>query len=141
MRGLKRNQLEFYYSPYIGEAYVTDEDGYMTGEKRIVRGEPILCRGCCTAAGGTGTAGFNKTQYEEYGELKHFDYVVSIDTPEWDVGEAGVMWMSPQRPKRPIEPVTMDENGKFSRPWEYEVKRISMSEHTVTLAVRSIKNS
>lgn len=139
MRSLRRNDLTFYYAPYDHTEDVLDEYGIPTSEKRVVYGTPIKCRGCCTAAGGTGTAGFNKTKYEEFGEVKNFDYVISMDNPPWDVGEAGVVWMSPQHPKRPLEPVTMDEDGNLSRPYEFECKRISFSIHTVTLAVRNVR--
>lgn len=131
----------FYYAAYDKTVDVVDEDGNLTGEKQVIYKTPIRCHGSCTAAGGTGTAGFNKTRYEEFGEVKNFDYVISMDNPSWDIGEAGVIWMSPQHPKRMIEPVTVGEDGEFSRPYEFECKRISFSIHTVTLAVRNVRVS
>ena len=142
MRSLRRNDLVFYYAPYDHTADVVDEDGNLTGDTRVIYGTPRRCLGCCTAAGGTGTAGFNKTKYNPFGEDKHFDYVVSMDVPkDFDIGEAGVMWMDPTHYDRQIEPVTVDEDGILSRPYEFEVKRISFSRHTVTLAVRNVRVS
>ena len=138
MRALRRNQLVFWYSPCEGEADVFDEQGRRTGEKRIKRGQPIKCRGCVTASGGTGTAGFNKTMYEPFGEAKRWDYIISLDHPDFEVGEAGVVWMNPTHYREvPPQPV-IDENYAFDIPWQFEAKRISFSEHTVTLAVRSV---
>ena len=118
MRSLIRNQVPFYYAPYIGKDEMRDEYGNLSGEYEIIYGEPVKMYGNISAAQG-------ETQTRQFGESETYDKVIVLDNPKTLINEYSILWVDTS----PVSPET---------PQDYVVKKVARSLNGVSIAISKV---
>lgn len=133
MKALKRNKRSFWYAVYMGVVDVTDEQGRLTGEKRISYSAPKLAHGNISASSGStiNRATANVVQ-RPYGETVDYDRVIVMDDLGLVINEASVVWIDP-----PTKP-KLNVDGTFNTPYEYIITRIARTLNVLSLTLREV---
>lgn len=92
MRLLERNKRVIYYSHYLGEFPVVDENGYETGEheKRYTKPKELKCsvspaKGVVATTPGVAT--------DIFGDIAYYNRVVMVGDPNFEVYESTVFFV------------------------------------------------
>ena len=72
MKCLKRNQTSLHYALYKGKEQITDEDGNLTGEYKVLYSDPVEMQANVSAASGA-------SQVEQFGNSIQYDKVIVTD--------------------------------------------------------------
>lgn len=124
MKLLKRNQRQFYYAPYQGDALLVDTHGFDTGEYGKTYGNPVKARGTITPATGEVNA-------QQFGGDLNYDKVILSDNPDFPIDEYSLLWVDTM-------PV-IKANGKTDTPHDYVVKRVSRNLNVSVFAISKVK--
>lgn len=119
MRTLARNEREFYYANPIGVEQVTDARGFRTGEKRIVYGEPVKCKGNISPATGS-------VSIEQFGSVEAYDKVIVMCEPDLPVTMNSVFWVDDQ-----------NINETYTN-YDYIIGHISRSLNSISIAIKAV---
>ena len=117
MRGMIRNQVPFYYAPYIEKYEMRDDYGNLSGEYEIVYGEPVKMFGNISAAQG-------ETQSRQFGESEIYDKVIVLDNPKTPIDEYSILWV--------------DKSPDDESPHDYVVKKVARSLNSVSIAISKV---
>ena len=118
MRGLIRNQVPFYYAPYLGKRELHDEYWNLSGEYELIYGEPVKMYGNISAAQG-------ETQTRQFGESETYDKVIVLADPKTPIDEYSILWVD-----------TSPTNG--DTPHDYVVKKVARSLNGVSIAISKV---
>lgn len=118
MRCMERNKVRFWYCPYKGKEAVLDEDGYRTGDTRIIYGEAVEVKANISSATG-------EAQEEVFGNLQDYDKVIVMSDPKFPMDENSVLFVD----KEP-------EYDKEGDPlFDYRVRKVARSLNSVAYAI------
>lgn len=120
MRTLLRNQVPFYYAPYLSKNEIIDDYGNRTGEYEIVYGEPLKVYGNISAAQG-------ETQTRQFGESETYDRVIVLSNPQTPIDEYSILWVD-----------TTPTVGEKKQPHDYIVKKVARSLNSVSIAISKV---
>lgn len=130
MRTQKRNQIQFYYAPFVENRAVTREDEWgnvlQTGEWEAIYGNPVASKGNISAAKGN-------TQIKMFGKDLQYDKVIVPADQNIAIDEFSILWIDtlPQ----------VNEDGKTQTPHDYVVTRVARSLNSVGIAVKKVNVS
>lgn len=126
MIGLKANEQDFYYALFQGTTMGVSKDGYRTGGKTEVYGDPVLMSASISAATGT-------SSMEMFGDLDGYSKVIITHDMDCPIEETTALWVdsSPE----------LDNEGKATKPHDYVVKRIAKSLNVIAYAIAKVNKS
>lgn len=127
MRTLKRNQIPFYYSLYEDNEQLTDEQGYFSGEEKIIYSEPVKCMANISPAKGEAYA-------DVFGTNIQYDKVICIDNSVMNtthIDENTILFVD-------IEP-TKNADDEYTP--DYNVKKVAKSLNNTLIAISKVKVS
>lgn len=117
MRTLSRNQSWVYYALNEGEQMVKDQDGYFTGEHRVIYSKPKALNIHVSASKG-------KYVQDLFGQFANYDKVMVTNNLELPIEESTVFWIDDLDPESPHD---------------YEITRISKSINVMAIAVKKVE--
>lgn len=115
MRLARRNLSNIFYALYEGREEVEDDNGYLTGETRLVYSKPKSIKANVSPAYG------NVTQ-EIFGVSEGYDKVIIIAGTDCPIDEYSVLW------------IDSDPREKAN----YKVKRVSKSLNYTSIGVEKV---
>ena len=121
MRGMVRNQVPFYYAPYVGKTEMIDEYGNRSGEFELTYGDPVKVFGNISAAQG-------EMQTRQFGESETYDKIIILDNPKTPIDEYSILWVD-----------TTPLAGSTPVPHDYVVKKIARSLNSVSIAISKVQ--
>ena len=128
MRDLQRNQQTFYYALYQGTSDVSDSSGFLTGEKRVIYGNPVeMYANISPADGSASDAIFGK-------DLQYSKTLVTcnMDCP---INEESVLWIG----KNPYaSQVSGSSTISVLTPYNYTVTRVAKGLNSIVYALRQV---
>ena len=131
MRTLLRNQVAFYYAPFLGKSEMSDDYGNQTGEYEIVYGDPIKTFGNISPAQGD-------MQTRQFGESEIYDKVIVLGNPNTPIDEYSILWVD-------TEPTILMEGSNATEiestkkvPHDYVVKKVARSLNSVSIAISKV---
>ena len=127
MKLLKRNLKSIWYCLYQRIEDLKDNNGYKTGEKKIIYDKPVEI--LCNVSPATG---YLKTYM--FGTLENYDKIIIVDDINCPIDENTVLFID----KDPGE-WTGEWNG--TPIFDYKVRRVSKSLNHISYAVRKVKVS
>ena len=142
MRLLKRNERVFYYANPVGIEKIRDDEGYLTGEKRVLYSEPIKLKGNIGPATGA-------VSIEQFGSVEAYDKVIVLCDPDLDVNMSSVFWIDqlPADPKYGLSPdaelepsgsLTPADGSSGAVDYDYIIGHISRSLTSISIAVKAV---
>lgn len=126
MRCMNRNKQVFYYALFKSVEDTTDEYGNVTGEHKIIYGNPQKFRANISAAKG-------ETSTREFGESESYDKVIVMDKDASNIDEYSVLWID-TLPE-------IAEDGTTDTPHDYIVKKVAKSLNSVSIAISKVNVS
>lgn len=126
MRLMRRNKVRFFYANYIDKIPMTDENGYQTGEYRVVYSNPVECLGNVSSARG-------EVVTRQFGEDESYDRVIVMDDPKMPIAESSVLWIETMP--------TILSDGTTDTPYDYIVKKVAPSINSISIAVSQVNVS
>lgn len=126
MRCMRQNKRKFWYSLYLGNADVVDENGFFTGEKRPSYTEPIEFKANISAARSSSTGSVEASMF---GSDIQYDKVIMIDDPDFEINEDTILCID--------KPLEFDNDGKMVN--DYIVTKAARSLNSVTYAISRVK--
>ena len=139
---MKRNLKPVYYCLYHGQKNILDNDGYETGEKKVIYGDPAKLM--CNISPASGAA-----QMELFGVIENYDKILITDDINCPINENTVLYVD-EAPVQafhlqlqfPISPFgNVGIAAALKNPYEYVVKRVAKSLHHISYAVSKVKVS
>lgn len=127
MRCLIRNKVPFYYANLIGSEEIINEDGYKTGEKRLIYDRPKQIEANISVAKG-------EVVLQLFGGNESYDKIIVSDDTHLPINEYSVIWID-------SVPVFDEKNNEIITPNNYIVKRIAKSLNSVSIAVNRVNIS
>lgn len=124
MRTLLRNQVAFYYAPYIERVELKDEYGNLSGEYEIVYGNPIKVFGNISPAQGD-------MQTRQFGESEIYDKIIVLGNPNTPIDEYSILWVD-------TKPTLSDGESTINIPHDYVVKKVARSLNSVSIAISKV---
>ncbi len=122
MRCLERNKTEFYYSLLQGKEPLKDENGYDTGEYKLVYTLPIKMRASVSSSKG-------EAQVEQFGNALDYDKVIITDDIACPLDEHSVLCID----------CTPDYDDEGNLIYDYIVKKVAKSINSISYAVRKVQ--
>lgn len=123
MRCLWRNRVRFFYANYTDREAVKDEYGNLTGEYKLLYGNPQEAEGNVSAARGEVTT-------RQFGDDESYDRVIVMDDPKVPIKKSSILW---------IEAVpVIKSDGTTDTPHDYIVKQVAPSLNSVSIAVSKV---
>lgn len=123
---MRQNKRKFWYSLYLGNVEVVDENGFYTGEKRPSYTKPIEFKANISAARSSSTGSVEASMF---GSDVQYDKVIMIDNPDFEINEDTILCID----KAP----EVDSNGKMVN--DYIVTKAARSLNSVTYAISRVK--
>lgn len=126
MRLMRRNKVRFFYANYIDKSPVTDENGYQTGEYKVVYSNPVEYFGNVSSARG-------EVVTRQFGEDESYDRVIVMDDPKMQIAESSILWIETMP--------TILSDGTTDTPYDYIVKKVAPSINSISIAVSKVNVS
>ncbi len=123
MRILQRNRVRIFYANYIDKVPVTDENGFQTGEYKVLYSNPVETWGNVSSARG-------EVVTRQFGEDESYDRVIVMDDPKISITESSVLWIETM-------PLILPD-GTTDSPYDYIVKKVAPSLNSVSIAVSKV---
>lgn len=123
MRILRRNRVRIFYANYIDKVPVTDENGFQTGEYKIVYSNPVEVEGNVSSARG-------EVVTRQFGDDESYDRVIVMDDPKVPITKSSVLWIETMP--------TILPDGTTDTPYDYIVKQVAPSLNSVSIAVSKV---
>ena len=93
MHVLERNKQDLWYSNPSAETYVTDSNGYKTGEKRITYATPVKVRMSMSMSSGANNLGSQgMAEIERYGIATGYTHRAVTNDMNCPMGEESHVW-------------------------------------------------
>lgn len=131
MKCMNRNKTKFFYALYESKESVTDEYGNVTGEYRVIHGNPIEYSANISAAKG-------ETTTRQFGENESYDKVIVMDDTETAIDEYTILWIDSVPQLAEDGSLAVDESGDVITPHDYIVKKVAKSLNAVSIAVSKV---
>lgn len=119
MKTLKRNEVEFYYAPFVKRQ--RSEKGYGF---RVIYGEAVAETGNISPATGT-------TSVEQFGNDIDYDKVIVLDNPDTPIDESSILFLE----------IAPEKNTDGDYIYDYIVKKVARSLNSVSIAVSKVNVS
>ncbi len=134
MRCLRRNKTKFFYALYVRKESVKDEYGNVTGEHRVIHGNPVECTANISAAKG-------ETSTRQFGENETYDKVIVMDkdTPPIDI--YSILWVDTIPQVETDGTLSTNSEGEVITPHDYIVKKVAKSLNSVSIAISKVNVS
>ena len=126
MRCMQINKRRFHYALYAGRDQMIDEYGNVTGEYETLYQAPVSCEANISGAKG-------EAEIRQFGDNLEYDKVIVMDAQTFKrtgMDEYSRLWID-------TEP-EFDNDGEVITPHDYEIKRVSKSLNTVSMAVKKV---
>ena len=123
MKQMKRNLVPIYYCLYKEKQPILDEEGYETGEQKIVYEKPV--KFMCTVSPATGFA-----QANTFGNLESYDKVLITEDMTCPINENTVLFIDSEPGYRHNKPT-----------YDYIVRRVAKSLNFIFYAVSKVNVS
>lgn len=127
MRCLKRNKVSFYYANIIGSEEVTDENGYKTGETRLIYDKPKELKANISVAQG-------EVVFQLFGGNESYDKIIVSDDVNIPINEYSALWID-------TVPLFDEISKEVITPNDYIVKKIARSLNSISIAVSRVNAS
>ena len=127
MRCLKRNKVSFYYANIIGSEESTDENGYKTGETRLIYDKPKELKANISVAQG-------EVVFQLFGGNESYDKIIVSDDVNIPINEYSVLWID-------TVPLFDEISKELITPNDYIVKKIARSINSISIAVSRVNAS
>ena len=127
MRCLKRNKVSFYYANIIGSEEVTDDNGYKTGETRLIYDKPKELTANISVAQG-------EVVFQLFGGNESYDKIIVSDDVNIPINEYSVLWIDTVPLFDEISKEVITQN-------DYIVKKIARSINSISIAVSRVNAS
>lgn len=127
MRCLKRNKVSFYYANIIGSEEVTDDNGYKTGETRLIYDKPKELTANISVAQG-------EVVFQLFGGNESYDKIIVSDDVNIHINEYSVLWID-------TVPLFDEISKEVITPNDYIVKKIARSLNSISIAVSRVNAS
>ena len=124
MKCLQRNKTQFYYCLYDREERPVDEEGFETGEPRVIYSEPVAMTANISPATGN-------TSTEQFGNDIRYDKVIVTDDTNCPIDEHSVLFVD-KTPEYDDDDVPL---------FDYVVKKVAKSLNSVSIAVSKVEVS
>lgn len=134
MRCLEKNKTQFFYALYMGREAVQDEYGNVTGEYKVVYGNPRECRANISATMG-------ESLMQQFGYALEYDKVIVMDKDFPPIDEYSVLWVDTEPLLNSNGELAIDEKGKIITPHDYIVRKVARSLNFVALAISKVQVS
>lgn len=131
MRCLERNKQPFYYSTYVGKEEMRDENGYLTGEYKVIRTIPVKSYGNISSSKG-------RLVNQAFGSDLRYDKVLILDNYAPQMNEYTVFWIDRLPELDKDGKVKLDEDGNATIPYNYVVKQIGKSINSTSIALSKV---
>lgn len=125
MRCLSRNRTDVYYSQYIGETEIKDENGLLTGQFKPKYSLPKKIRMNVSASRGT-------ADVDIFGINSVYSKTLVSDVVDCQINEDSILWIGKK-------PDSNGDNGKVKH--NYVVVSVARSLNSVTYAVKEVSVS
>lgn len=116
MRCLDRDRRRIIARSYLGMENPVDDEGRLTGEPRLARGEAVELLPTMSADKGS-------VETDVFGQSLDYDRVLIFDDPEVDIDESTALW------------IDADEKA----PHDYAVKRVAKTCSYTAVAVKRVE--
>ena len=123
MRTLNRNKIRIFYANYREKLPLQDEYGNLTGEYKVLYGNPVEIRANVSAARGEVTT-------RQFGDDVSYDRIIVLDDPTLPITETSILWID-------VHPV-FAADGSTMTPHDYIVKQVARSLNCVSVAVSGV---
>ena len=123
MRILHRNQVRIFYANYVDKDPVLDENGYQTGEYKVIYSNPVETWGNVSSARG-------EVVTRQFGEDESYDRVIVMGDPKVPITKSSVLWIETMP--------TIKSDGTTDTPYDYIVKQVAPSLNSVSIAVSKV---
>lgn len=127
MRCLKRNKVSFYYANIIGSEEVTDDNGYKTGETRLIYDKPKELKANISVAQG-------EVVFQLFGGNESYDKIIVSDDVNIPINEYSALWID-------TVPLFDEISKEVITPNDYIVKKIARSLNSISIAVSRVNAS
>lgn len=127
MRCLKRNKVSFYYANIIGSEEVTDDNGYKTGETRLIYDKPKELTANISVAQG-------EVVFQLFGGNESYDKIIVSDDVNIPINEYSALWID-------TVPLFDEISKEVITPNDYIVKKIARSLNSISIAVSRVNAS
>lgn len=127
MRCLKRNKVSFYYANIIGSEEVTDDNGYKTGETRLIYDKPKELTANISVAQG-------EVVFQLFGGNESYDKIIVSDDVNIPINEYSALWID-------TVPLFDEISKEVITPNDYIVKKIARSINSISIAVSRVNAS
>ena len=131
MRTMLRNQVAFYYAPYLGKTEMRDEYGNLSGEYEIVYGNPVKVYGNISSAQG-------EMQTLQFGESETYDKVIVLGNPTTSIDEYSILWVDTKPTLSENGTLVLNADGGVETPHDYVVKKVARSLNSVSIAISKV---
>lgn len=115
MRCLDRDRRSVHIARFVETAPIKDEQGRFTGRNEVVRSEPDEFLATVSADRGN-------AQNDYFGQKVDYDRTLTVDDPDFKVGESDVLWIE----------------NKTSQPHDYVVTRVAKQGDYTIIAAKKV---
>jgi len=123
MRCQRRNKVPFYYALYDHTEEIHDGNGFFTGGRKVVYGNPVKEKANISPAKNTETV-------ELFGTNVNYDKVIVMCPADVPIDEHSVLWVD-TLPE-------LDEEGHTETPYDYIVRKVARSINSVSIAIAKV---
>ena len=133
MHVLQRNKEDLWYANPNSESYVTDSNGFKTGERKITYGTPVKTRMSMAISSGANNLGSQgMAELERYGIVTGYTHRAVTDDLSCPMGESSLVWykVQPTRTEmmsRIVNGQTVTEEVEVPVPHNFKVVRKAIS--------------
>ena len=131
MRCLARNKRAFFYALHNGQAEIKDEYGNVTGQYKVLYGDPVEICGNISAAQG-------EIESRQFGESETYDKVIVLDDINVPIDEYSILWVDSQPKLDEGGQLVTKEDGTVETPHDYIVKKVARSLNNVSVAISKV---
>ena len=118
MHVLGRNKEYLWYANPTGEQYVTDENGYKTGERKITYATPTKVKMSMAISSGANNLGSQgMAELERYGIATGYTHRAVTDDMDCPMGEESLVWYK-------IEPTRIETRERIINGQRQEVQTL-----------------
>lgn len=119
--GAVKYKRTFWYLPFVRSEDIRDEYLNLTGERRVIYGEAVECKGNISPASGL-------SQTEMFGNLDSYDKVISPLPNDFPITENDVLFIDKS-------PEYDNDNNPL---YDYKVRRVARSLNYTSVAVAKV---
>lgn len=144
MRCLSRNKEYLWYANPISDSYITDSNGFKTGEKEIVYDEPVKVQMSMAISSGANNLGSQgMAELERYGIVTGYTHRAVTEDMNCPMAEESLVWykVEPETEvevEKTVDGQTVIETETVKHPHNFKVVRKAVSLNHVIYYLKEV---